>query len=66
MKLGSPFARDAIRSTVVMLVIPLSVLLILHRLIGPPLDWQDWARGVAMATFLYVVVMHQRYRRYSQ
>jgi hypothetical protein len=66
MKLDSPFARDAIRGAVAMLVIPLAVLLILHWLIGPPLDWQDWARGVAIAIFVYVIVMRQRYRRYSQ
>jgi hypothetical protein len=30
------------------------------------LDWQDWTRGVAIAVFLYVIVMRQRYRRYFQ
>jgi hypothetical protein len=66
MKLDSPFARDALRRAVVMLIIPFAALLILNWLIGPPLVWQDWARGVAMAAFLYVVVMRQRYRRYFQ
>jgi hypothetical protein len=66
MNFDSPFAKDAIRRAVVMLLLPLAVLFILRWLIGPPLDWQDWARGVAMAAFLYVVVMRQRYRRYFQ
>jgi hypothetical protein len=66
MKFNSPFARDAIRGAVMMMLIPIAVLLVLHSLIGPPLAWQDWARGVATAVFLYVIVMRQRYRRYLQ
>lgn len=70
MKLDTPFARDATRGAVVMLLIPIAILLVFTRLVdhltGVHLGWQDVARGVEMAVFVCVIVMRQRYRRYFQ
>jgi predicted Na+-dependent transporter len=70
MKFDSPFARDAARGAVVMVLLPLLFTLVVARLIdqmvGVQMDWQDLARGVAITMLVYAIVMRQRYLRYFQ
>lgn len=70
MKFYSPFARDAIRGAVVMLLLPLAFALVFARLVdhlvGVQIGWQDLARGVGITIFIFMIVMRQRYLRYFQ
>lgn len=66
MKYDPQLAAEAGRGALMMVILPLSVCFVLFQVTTLPLTWQDWARGAATMTFIYLITMRRRYLRRGQ
>ena len=66
MKYDPQFAAEAGKGALMMVILPLVGCLVLFRLTTLPLTWQDWARGLGILIFIYLITMRRRYQQRRQ